>query len=281
MSLLEAKHNVNPASGLSKELAIVDDTALESEGDAGEVFVDGGTTGSNQISVYIVHKGDTLAGIAKMFGVTTNTLLWANDIKGGKVSEGDEIVILPISGVKHTVKSGDTLASIAKKYKADLDDVLAYNGLPTGAKLKVGDVVIVPDGEITAVTSSGSGSIGKIISGVKTLGYFIRPVNGAKKTQGIHGHNGVDLGAPIGTNVMAAADGKVILARSGWNGGYGNYIVVSHANGTQTLYAHLSRINVSTGQQVSQGQSIGAVGNTGKSSGPHLHIEVRGGTNPF
>jgi murein DD-endopeptidase MepM/ murein hydrolase activator NlpD len=102
------------------------------------------------------------------------------------------------------------------------------------------------------------------------------------RTQGIHGYNGVDLGAPAGTAVRAAAAGQVIISKaSGWNGGYGQYIVVKHANGTQTLYAHLSANSVAAGATVAQGQLIGAVGNTGKSTGNHVHFEVRGAKNPF
>lgn len=109
----------------------------------------------------------------------------------------------------------------------------------------------------------------------------MRPTKGVR-SQGIHGHNGVDIAAPVGTPVWAAADGKVIVARSGgWNGGYGSYVVISHSNGTQTLYAHLSRVDVTVGQSVTKGKTIGAMGNTGKSTGPHLHFEVRGGKNPF
>ncbi len=102
------------------------------------------------------------------------------------------------------------------------------------------------------------------------------------RTQGIHGYNGVDLGASVGAPVRAAAGGTVMLSRSGgYNGGYGNYIVIKHPNGSQTLYAHLSSNAVAAGQVVTQGQTIGAVGNTGRSTGPHLHFEVRGGKNPF
>ncbi|MEX2010369.1 MAG: peptidoglycan DD-metalloendopeptidase family protein [Parcubacteria group bacterium] len=279
MVLLEARHNINPVSVFSKQIAIVDDRAIESEGDSGEAFAGVGGSESNQISVYIVRQGDTLSGIAKMFGVTTNTIVWANDIKGGVIKEGNELVILPISGVKHSVKSGDTLASIAKKYKADLDDLVSYNGFAANDKLVVGSEIIVPDGTLSAPTSSG---VAVVSSGKSTFGFFLKPINGGKKTQGIHGNNGVDLGARTGTPVLASASGKVIVARNGgWNGGYGSYVVISHSNGTQTLYAHLSAVYVSVGQQVSQGKTIGAVGNTGKSTGPHLHFEIRGAKNPF
>ncbi|KKW46945.1 MAG: Peptidase M23 [Parcubacteria group bacterium GW2011_GWB1_57_6] len=101
-------------------------------------------------------------------------------------------------------------------------------------------------------------------------------------TQGLHGWNGIDFGAPRGTPIRAAADGTVIIARAGgWNGGYGNYIVLQHANGTQTLYSHNSSNAVGMGQAVTQGQVIGYVGATGRVTGTHLHFEVRGAANPF
>lgn len=110
----------------------------------------------------------------------------------------------------------------------------------------------------------------------------MRPLRGGVKSQGIHGYNGIDIAAPVGTPILASADGAVILARtSGYNGGYGLYVVIKHNNGTQTLYAHMSRVNVSVGQTVTQGEVIGAVGNTGRSTGPHIHFEVRGARNPF
>jgi len=111
----------------------------------------------------------------------------------------------------------------------------------------------------------------------------MRPLVGGVRTQGVHGYNGVDIAAPVGTPFLASAAGEVIVARSsGWNGGYGQYIVVRHANGTQTLYAHASQIIVGVGQRVVQGQVIGYVGSTGRSTGAHLHFEIRGGPrNPF
>ncbi len=284
MSLLEGHLNIDPRPAGFKTLAIVNDTALVSEGNTGETFIDAGQSGTGQISVYVVRKGDTLSSVAKMFGVSANTIVWANDLKSNTLKNGQELVILPISGVRHVVKSGDTLASIAKKYKTDLAEILSYNDLSANAKLKIGDEVIVPDGEIVVSSGSSSGGSSSVGASYPTFaGYYMRPVVGGKKTQGIHGHNGVDIGRlPVGSPVMASADGTVIISKtSGWNGGYGLYIVVSHPNGTQTLYSHLSRVSVSTGQRVEQGQTIGALGNTGKSTGPHLHFEIRGAKNPF
>lgn len=240
---------------------------------------------SDQISIYVVREGDTLSQIAEMFNVTVNTIKWGNDLSSNTVRPGDTLVILPISGIKHVVVKGDTLESVAKKYKGDIDEIMAYNNLTKGQSLAVGATIIVPDGEATTVVPSSSGSSGSSSgsSGVKEyVGYYLRPIAGGIKTQGIHGNNGIDIGAPVGTPILAAANGEVIVSRAGgWNGGYGNYIVIRHDNGTQTLYAHNSVNHVSFGDSVKQGEVIGKVGATGKATGPHLHFEIRGAKNPF
>lgn len=283
MNLLEGYLNINPVGTGRTEIAIVDSSALASNGGEDETFVDLGKSGTGQISVYVVRQGDTLSEIAEMFGVSTNTIIWANNIKSGVIKEGQELVILPISGVRHVVKSGDTLKSLALKYKADLDDILSYNGLIADSKLKAGDIVIIPDGVVSATQNSlTSGSRISQNYPVYT-GYYLRPIVGGRKSQNVrHGHNGVDLAAPVYTPILASAEGKVIISRAGgYNGGYGTYVVISHPNGTQTLYAHMSVNNVSAGQQVAQGQVIGAIGMTGRTTGPHLHFEIRGARNPF
>lgn len=277
------------SSGNSSEPSIEDDAlvALPTPGVPGADGVIQRNVSSDHISVYVVRKGDTISQIAQMFGVTTNTIKWGNDLKSNTLTEGQTLVILPISGVKHTVVKGDTVDKIAKKYNGDKAEILSYNNLESGASLEVGSVVIIPDGEMVSApksTGSQSSSVpGKIVSGLKeAIGYFLRPVTNAVRTQGIHGYNGIDLGAKVGTPVLAAAAGEVIISRSGgWNGGYGTYIVIKHDNGTQTLYAHNSSNVVSVGDTVEQGQVIGYVGQTGKATGPHLHFEVRGAKNPF
>lgn len=282
MSLLEGYHNIDPTGIGGLELAIVDNVALAPIVEDATIFVDLGVSGTGQISVYTVRKGDTLSSIAKMFGVSTNTITWANDISNGKIREGQELIILPITGVRHTIKKGDTLRSIANKYKADLGEILLYNNINIDAKIIPGEILIIPDGQVTG-TQSVAASKGVSNNNIQvTSGYYLRPINGGRKSQGIHGYNGVDLAAPTGTPIMASADGTVMVVKSGgYNGGYGTYVVISHPNGTQTLYAHMSREDVAVGQRVVQGEVIGAVGNTGRSTGPHIHFEVRGARNPF
>jgi LysM repeat protein len=273
----------NPAQGGGDIL--VEDGALIPSGDGavGEERVNT-RTANGEISVYVVRDADTLSQIAEMYDVSAKTILWANDISNpSKIRPGDTLVILPITGVRHVVKSGDTLATIAKKYSGDADEILSYNQLASTHQLTIGETIIIPDGTIVQPPSSVSPSrtSGSVAVGGGSSG-FVNPVLGAVRSQGIHGYNGVDLAAPAGTSVRAAQGGEVIVARtSGWNGGYGLYIVIKHPNGTQTLYAHLSSIAVVPGSIVASGQTIGAVGNTGRSTGNHLHFEVRGARNPF
>lgn len=286
VSLLEAAVNTNPTSTSSVDsLSVVEGKALLSEAGISGTIVDVIDRPSNdQISVYVVHKGDTLASIAKMFDVSVNTIKWANDTKNG-VKEGDILTILPVSGIKYTIKKGDTIAGIAKKYKADAGEIQQFNDLADGT-LTSGDVIIIPDAEVEVIPTKTTTPKTKVIpgsSGPNYAGYYIRPLIGGRKTQGIHGHNGVDLsGVPVGSSVLASANGVVIIAKNGgWNGAYGSYVVIAHPNGTQTLYAHLNSVNVERGDRVVQGQRIGGMGNTGKSTGPHLHFEIRGAKNPF
>jgi LysM repeat protein len=284
-NVLEAYRNTNPVNIGGPLLAVADGTTLSAKSEDASAFYEQGASGTGQISTYTVEEGDTIGEIAEKFGVSANTIRWANNLSGSTLRAGQELVILPITGVKHTVKSGDTLTTIAKKYKANQEDILSYNGLAADAKLTVGQEIIIPDGEMTS--SSGAPSTAtKIASGLPVYqGYYMRPIVGGVRTQGLHGHNGVDLAAAYGTPILAAADGTVLISMSGgWNGGYGTYVVIQHDNGTQTLYGHMSATLVKVGDKVTQGQQIGKMGNSGQVTGPtgiHLHFEVRGAKNPF
>ncbi len=291
MELLEAARNSDPNPNSDNGGGIiVNDSAIlanSAPGQSGSDKPSGATPPSDQISVYVVRKGDTLSAIAKMFGVSANTILWANDIsRGGGVSVGQKLVILPVSGVQYTVKKGDTVVKISALYKADAEEIYRANDIEESEKLTIGDSIIIPNGveseaQVAAPKKGNKSYVSSGSSFIASDGYFVRPTAG-RKTQGIHGHNGIDFHAGKGTAVVAAAAGMVVVSRdSGWGGGYGQYIVIKHSNGTQTLYAHLSDNAVSEGQEVSQGQRIGSSGDTGKSFGAHLHFEVRGGRNPF
>lgn len=243
---------------------------------------------SEGVSVYVVKKGDSISEIAEMFNVSVNTILWANDIKkGGTIKEGDVLFILPVSGVQHIVTKGETLGSIAKLYKVDVSAITNFNEIREGDKLAVGDEFIIPDAKMPSSTSSSSNSSGAQYYAASTLknilGYFINPVpDFRRKSQGLHGpgRRGIDLAAPTGTKILASAGGQVLLARAGYNGGYGNMAIIEHPNGTKTLYAHMSKIATYTGASVLQREVIGYIGSTGRSTGPHLHFEVFNAKNP-
>ncbi len=253
-----------------------------------------GTTVLNQegdITEYEVVSGDTVAGIAQKFNVTPETILWANDLKKETpIRVGQKLVILPVSGVSYKIKSGDTVSEISEKFHVSQAELTEFNNIEDG-KLMIGEVIIIPGGKLSLTTSgqssSNSTNPGKTPSNPgknnTSSNSFTRPVIGGVRTQGIHGHNGVDIASSYGTPILAAGDGYVSLVRGGdgWNGGYGNYVVITHEKGVQTLYAHMSDIKVTQGQRVSKGQRVGSMGSTGQSTGVHLHFEVRGARNPF
>ncbi|MEK7118077.1 MAG: M23 family metallopeptidase [Patescibacteria group bacterium] len=237
---------------------------------------------NGQISIYVVREGDTSSSVAKMFDVSVSTVVWANNLsRAAELQIGQTLVILPISGVQYTVKNGDTIVSIAKKFKGDPDEIRSYNGI-LGDKLDIGLVIIIPDGVSSVPAPALSGRL-RAASGPSYDGYYAAPLPaGYRKTQGLHGYNGVDLALYRGAPVLSAAGGQVIVARaSGYNGGYGKYVVVAHSNGTQTVYSHLDSVAVKAGDVMASGELLGTVGSTGRSTGPHLHFEVRGAKNPF
>ena len=279
---------------------VADDAALVAPRNPIGAYAD---VNHGEIVVYTVKSGDSPSGIAKRFGITLNTLLWANDIRNASlIRAGDQLVILPVSGVKYQVRRGDTIESIAKKFKPKdepdllsvIADITQFNGLAVNEPLAADSIIIIPDGEIGTLASAPSTSkLPAILHQNKGLpeyiGYFLRPILGGRNARatknnprGLHGYNGIDLAVAHGSPLMASAEGTVIQAKStGWNSGYGKYIVLTHPNGTQTLYAHLSSILVSIGQRVIQGATIGYVGSSGNSTGPHVHFEIRGAKNPF
>ncbi len=287
IALLKAPNSLKSSVG-GGDVTIVDSTAIEPALNAvGDIGSDTHLSASQISLYYVVRKDDTISQIAKMFGVSVNTIVWANDLSGNILSEDQTLVILPISGVQHSVKSGDTVESIAKKYKSDAGEIRQFNDLSIEDKLVVGDIVLVPDGEavpVIAKASTKSSGVLKNLLPIRSVsvGYYINPAPSARRSQGLHGYNGVDLAAPTGTPLLASAGGTIIVSKNtGWNRGYGIYVVIAHDNGTQTLYAHMSRTIVSAGMRVVQGQVIGSIGSTGKSTGPHVHFEIRGAVNPF
>lgn len=294
--LLKPAMNIDPAPARGGgDITIVDGSALMPEEGPSGTMADIEKSKNATISVYVVREGDTLTGIAKLFRVSPSTILWANDLPRNAVLKvGQTLIILPVTGVRYTVESGDTLVSIAKKFDADAVDIANFNGIEDGM-IVAGMKLIIPDGEIAiaavvaapASTKPAKGTLATTLNSntgtAAQIAYYTAPLAYYVRTQGIHGYNGVDLAAPRGTPILASASGGVIVSREGgWNGGYGNYIVIQHGNGAQTLYSHNSENIVSVGQRIVQGQVIGYVGATGKATGPHVHFEIRNGIrNPF
>lgn len=242
----------------------------------------------DEVIIYRVEEGDTPSGIAAAFGISTHTLLWANKLKDGDyIKPGDELTVLPVSGVLHTVKKGETLAGIAKTYKGDLEKTIAFNGLPANGTVIEGERIVIPDGEMPppprppqrryVSTAQAASRVSSPIS----AGYYIYPTTGRNWGRR-HANNGVDIANSCGTPIYAAAEGRVVTSDpSGWNGGFGKFVKISHSNGTATLYAHHSQNLVAAGDYVAQGQLISYMGTTGRSTGCHLHFEVHGARNPL
>ncbi len=239
----------------------------------------------SEIITYTVQKGDTLSGIAKKFSVSEDTVRWQNDLTDDDITVGDTLQILPVSGVAHKVTSGDTIYTIAKKYSSNAQAIVdfPFNDFadPQTFSLVIGQTLIVPEGVppksaptyIARRTFIPSGSVS--VSGAG----FTWPIQGTMNQYYSWYHQGIDIGAPIGTPIVAASSGTVSYAvAGGWNYGYGTHVIVTGNNGYQTLYAHMSGLNVSSGQSVVAGSTVvGWVGLTGRTTGAHLHFEVRSG----
>lgn len=239
-----------------------------------------------EVVTYIVKQGDVPEKIAESFGINSDTLLWANNlIDGDIIKPGQELVVLPINGVRVKVGANDTVDSLAKKYNGDKMEIIAFNNLSLDGAIAAGGYVVIPDGEMPAPpkpkVKKPLPSAPKYAQSTTGAGWLILPTSGLSWGR-VHSSNGVDIASPCGTPVYAAAAGKIIVSDGvGWNGGYGKYIKIQHPNGVVTLYSHASQLLVSEGAPVGQGQLIALMGTTGRSTGCHLHWEVRGAKNPL
>jgi murein DD-endopeptidase MepM/ murein hydrolase activator NlpD len=243
---------------------------------------------------YRVQEGDTVSSISQKFGVNIDTIIWENNLKSvGAIKVGQILKILPVSGVKHTVKRGETIYSIAKDFQVDAQNIIDYpfNTFANDEtfSLSAGQELIIPDGikpkEVVIDKTRYTARTVAPIPGVVGEGNFMWPTSGAISQRYAWYHQAVDIANRSNPDVVASQGGTVVTA--GWNaGGYGNYVVIDHGNGYKTLYAHLlnNSIVVKAGQRVSQGQKLGVMGSTGRSTGTHLHFEVissKGKLNPL
>jgi murein DD-endopeptidase MepM/ murein hydrolase activator NlpD len=239
----------------------------------------------HQSFVYTVAAGDTIDSIAAQHNISSNTVLWANGLNSNTTLKvGDHLTILPTTGVLHTVTAGDTVSEVANQYDAAAKDIIEYNGLTEDAKLSIGQKLIVPDGYIAprqapsivpqterlATEPDGPAPPPAEVSGTG----LTWPTTSKHLSQYFKwGHTGIDIDNRARPPVYAAATGTVEFA--GWLGGYGNLLIINHGQGLTTYYAHLEKFYASEGQSVSKGDAIAKMGSTGRSSGPHLHFEVR------
>lgn len=243
----------------------------------------GGTR--TEIVYHVVQSGEVVGGIAQQYGLSVATVLWANNLTARSyIRPGDKLAILPVEGVVHTVKKGDTVSSIAKLYSAETKDIVKFNKLQEGGEdIIVGETLLVPNGKKPqpVYTYSSGSTFNSLAAPLPSISApagsrYVWPA-GVKRITQYYGwrHTGLDIAGPIGTPLYAARAGKVIRSQCGWNGGYGCYVILDHGGGVQTLYGHASKLFVDVGEEVAQGQNIAAMGSTGRSTGSHIHFEVR------
>lgn len=242
-----------------------------------------------EIIEHTVEDGDTLSSIAEKYNLQVTTILWQNNLtKDSKIKPGDKIEILPVDGVRHKVQKGETIFTIAKKYGLDESQAQGIVDYPFNEfqddenfTLTVGQWLMVPEGikqDVAAPAARKTVTAFKQTpnaGAVSPSGSFIWPASGLL-TQGYRFyHKAYDIANRSGGSILAADSGTVIVA--GWpsNDGYGNRVMIDHHNGYVTLYAHMSALQVSAGQNVSKGSVIGQMGSTGRSTGTHCHFEIR------
>ena len=234
------------------------------------------------VKTYEVEEGDTIASIAKKFGVDASTIKWQNNLTGDKIKLGQILEILPVSGIAHKVTKGDTVYSIAKKYdtgpQAIVDFPVNTFSNDETFELAIGQIVIVPDGvkPADAMSAPRIRQITPDAGFVVASGNFVWPTNGTISQNFAWYHPGLDIANRGLPNVLAADAGTVTYTGC-LNWGYGCHVRIDHGNGYSTLYAHLQQIYVSStpgSNRIGKGQPLGKMGSTGRSTGPHLHFEV-------
>lgn len=246
----------------------------------------------SEVIEHIVAAGETLSQVADRYNISIDTIKWANNLSSDDLTPGQKLSILPVSGVLHRVAAGETLEEVAKKHSASSQAILdfPFNDIGDDLKLKVGQVLVVPDGRpieapqaAQAVRPVPALTPVPRNNGVRSSSGFIWPVDMSQSyiTQYASWyHMAIDIAGPIGTPIVATKSGRVVDAQNLWYG-YGRYVEIDHGDGTYSLYAHMNYFIVKNGQYVNQGQVIGYRGSTGRSTGSHLHFEVRTGSGSF
>jgi murein DD-endopeptidase MepM/ murein hydrolase activator NlpD len=229
---------------------------------------------------YTVRSGETLNTLANDFGLTALTIKYANNLSSTTLKTGQELRIPPVDGLYVAVKKNDTLSSLASRYKVKVDDIQKYNGLTAGDPIHAGQELLIPGAVLPkAPTASSSGSSINVpaYNPIPYSGQFAWPTQSPTRfisQSPRRGHMAVDLNRLNGWGIYASAAG-VVTTKTGYNGGYGNLITISHGSGWVTYYGHLAQFKVKSGDYVQQGQLIAIMGSTGRSTGPHVHFEIR------
>ena len=244
-----------------------------------------------EIITHYVQEGETLESIAQRYSLQVETILWENNLlKTAPIKPGQELRILPIDGVRHKVSKGETIYSVGKKYGLEGSQIQMLVDYPFNEflndetfELATGQFIMVPEGikpeEKKVVPNRGVGYLAQTpnAGSVAAQGSFVWPASGMITQRYSFYHKAIDIANRSAGSILAADSGKVIGA--GWldNSGYGNRVIIDHGNGYVTLYAHLRTVQVSQGQTVNRGDVLGQMGSTGRSTGTHLHFEIRQG----
>lgn len=223
---------------------------------------------------YTVKSGDTISSICLKYGLSNvGTLISVNNIKNVRsLAAGQKLKIPNYDGIVYTVRTGDTLEGLSVRYDVTVETILDVNDLPSD-QIMPGNILFVPGGKLdneTLQNALGNSFISPLSASYRISSYYgtrADPFTGVTSS-----HTGIDLAVAKGTPIRASKGGTVITA--GWSNTYGNYVIISHSGGYQTLYAHMTKYTVKKGQVVNQGELIGYVGSTGYSTGPHLHFSV-------
>lgn len=234
----------------------------------------------SSVDTYEVQPGDTVFGIAIDFDLAPETILWANPLLEDNpdlLRLGQELTILPLDGMYYQVESGDSISSLATTYKVEPDVITSYslNELdPDNPTIFPGQWLILPNGIKPYVPKTVRSATANAPSNAQQgTGNFLWPVDGSISQDFWSRHPGLDIGSYEGAPIKAADSGYVVTAQ--WDDtGYGRMIIIDHGNGFKTLYAHMSVYYVELGEEVAKGQTIGKMGSTGNSTGPHLHFEL-------
>jgi len=258
------------------EISFDNSSLIDNTGPLGNVIFE-----KNGIKRYKVQSQETLYDITEKFGISLNTILWANPTIKKSIKTGQELIILPVSGILYRVKEGDMIEKIVENHNLDMALFKKYNPDYQNLISQTNQILILPN-----VKPQAGSELAEFSNRLPDLkNYFIMPTVGWNWGQ-LHDQNAVDIANRCGTPIYAAAEGLITedVHNDLWNEGYGNYLVIEHPNGTKTLYSHTAKNLKTIGDYVKQKEEIAFMGNSGNTHGPsgcHLHFEVHGAKNPF